>query len=833
MSAGATQKWLGRARRSLDKLKGRSLDELRLRVRQSLAATSEQVEIAIGRDPLSESTMLELVNPHCRNSEELLAIFHATARRTPIPGLEDITATVAALPVPAVARAIADADEIVSGRIVLFGGQLFDFGDPLDWHRDPRTGIAAPLRHWKKIDYLDPLVAGDKKLIWEINRHQYLLTLGRAYAATGDDRYATAFVADLQSWMAANPPRLGINWASALEVAYRAIAWIWALTLFRASPRLTPPLLLAVIRQLELSGRHVERHLSTYFSPNTHLTGEALGLFYLGVAMPFLPGASRWRSLGRRILAGELEKQIRPDGTYFENATYYHRYALDIFVNFAILAEASGDPVDATGLRRIEALATALAALVKPDGTHGLIGDDDGGRLLPLDPSPLNDFRPALSNAAVLLDHAGLAAAAAGLAEETIWLFGASARQRFERAMSGVTHSDQADRHAKSCALADGGLFVMRDGSGPGANHLVVDCGPHGAMNCGHAHADALAFELSSAGRSMLLDAGTFTYTGDRAARDDFRSTAYHNALTVDGQSSSVVAGPFSWSKIANCRLLHWSAGAHFDTFEGEHDGFLRLATPVACRRSIFFIKNAYWIMLDRVRSAGLHDYVQHFHFAPGASPGIVGGGAENSANYCSERAAGLSGLDIVSFSPRGTWQLRDGWISTRYADRQPSKVAMFTVPPSGSIDIVTYLMPRRAGVEGTLPRIIAAVSGKAFELVSANGDVDTFLLGADGSIGSGGFTGEADWVFGRVGGGGIRDLVAHAATRLELDGEPVLRARTPVHVELHRDGDRLVVERATNGEIEISSFGCSIIVDGGYEIETGGRRSIVLAGGR
>ena len=32
-------------------------------------------------------------------------------------------------------------------------------------------------------------------------------------------------------------------------------------------------------------------------------------------------------------------------------------------------------------------------------------------------------------------------------------------------------------------------------------------------MNCGHAHADALAFELAIDGQAVFVDPGTFTYT--------------------------------------------------------------------------------------------------------------------------------------------------------------------------------------------------------------------------------------------------------------------------------------------------------------------------------
>src|SRR2546430_5092825 len=47
-------------------------------------------------------------------------------------------------------------------------------------------------------------------------------------------------------------------------------------TLFRSG------VFLRAVKFLFLQGRHIETYLSTYYSPNTHLTGEALGLLYLG-----------------------------------------------------------------------------------------------------------------------------------------------------------------------------------------------------------------------------------------------------------------------------------------------------------------------------------------------------------------------------------------------------------------------------------------------------------------------------------------------------------------------------------------------------------------------
>ncbi len=68
-----------------------------------------------------------------------------------------------------------------------------------------------------------------------------------------------------------------------------------------------------VLAAIWLHAAHVKRYLSYYFSPNTHLTGEALGLFYAGVLFREFADAARWRELGARILVdGEPAADLRP-----------------------------------------------------------------------------------------------------------------------------------------------------------------------------------------------------------------------------------------------------------------------------------------------------------------------------------------------------------------------------------------------------------------------------------------------------------------------------------------------------------------------------------------
>src|SRR5262249_38852217 len=152
------------------------------------------------------------------------------------------------------------------------------------------------------------------KIVWELNRHQYFSTLGQAYWVTNDEKYAQTFANHITDWIEKNPPKLGINWASSLEVAFRSISWIWALYFFRSSTSLTPQVFAHILKIIYLNALHLETFLSTYFSPNTHLTGEALGLFYIGTIFPEFKDSERWRHTGRGILSDQLERHVQSDG---------------------------------------------------------------------------------------------------------------------------------------------------------------------------------------------------------------------------------------------------------------------------------------------------------------------------------------------------------------------------------------------------------------------------------------------------------------------------------------------------------------------------------------
>src|SRR5204863_794677 len=84
----------------------------------------------------------------------------------------------------AAARIIVAADGILAGRFDLLGYHAVSFGDPVDWHLDPISGRRSRLVHWSLTDPLDASAVGDSKIVWEVNRHQWMVFLGEAYRLT-------------------------------------------------------------------------------------------------------------------------------------------------------------------------------------------------------------------------------------------------------------------------------------------------------------------------------------------------------------------------------------------------------------------------------------------------------------------------------------------------------------------------------------------------------------------------------------------------------------------------------------------------------------------------
>ncbi len=466
------------------------------------------------------------------------------------------------------AAILREADEICHHRFHLLGYDHLNFDSDLtsslgsdrqvdarfvniDWHLDPVHGKRAPLDPWFKIPFLDFTAVGDHKVIWELNRHQHLVTLAKARLLSGDERYTRELIAQWRGWSAANPYPIGINWGSTLEVAFRSLSWIWIDQLLQSAAEYAE-FRVELMSALAFHGRYIERYLSTYFSPNTHLLGEAVALFFLGTLYSQMPGAERWKESGWQIVLHEAGRQVRPDGVYFEQSLYYHVYALDFFLYTRLLADRNQVKIPAAFDAVLERMLRVVEGLAQAGPAEGF-GDDDGGRV----------WNPRRNRSEHMTDPLALGAvmysktfSAARLTEESIWLFG----DRAVEELAAPQHK-QARPDLHSVAFPDGGLYVLAD-SEPYSQTMIVDGGPQGVGRSGHGHADALSLRLTMDGRRWLIDSGSGVYVSkDPADRNRFRGTRAHNTMCVDGVDQAAVDEAFSWTQIPTVNAENWIMG--------------------------------------------------------------------------------------------------------------------------------------------------------------------------------------------------------------------------------------------------------------------------------
>lgn len=484
---------------------------------------------------------------------------------------------------PFTAELLRIADQIAAHQFPLLG-YVLETGPHIDWRRDYLHNIVTEPKYFRLVPYLDPAKAGDHKNIWELNRHQHLVLLAQAFLLSGSQKYLDPIFAQIESWWEQNPFQKGINWTSALEVAFRAFSWIWIFHF--VGDHMTPQFRARLLRSLCQHGHHLANNLSFYFSPNTHLLGEAVVLHAIGILFPSFPKAEHWERLGRETVVAQMTRMVRPDGSYFEQSSYYHVYALDMFLFHAVLSQPS--PEYRASLTR---MADFLEALLGPERRLPFLGDDDGGRWFhPY--GPRDEFgRATLAACSVYLGQ-DWTYTTEDLYPQAAWFLGRT--------------TGSAKRTETSRLFPDSGLAALLTER----THVLFDAGPFGPGRAGHSHADTLSLVVSHGNEQLLIDSGTYTYVGDPAQRDAFRGTAAHSTIRIDGRNQAHPVGPFWWGNPPAAKVLSWEPTAQQDTVTAqvEYDGFLH-------RRTVRFVKPHLLLILDSLTGPpGTHQLEQFWH---------------------------------------------------------------------------------------------------------------------------------------------------------------------------------------------------------------------------
>ena len=468
--------------------------------------------------------------------------------------------------------------------------------------------------------------------LWTYHLHyfDFAADLAWAFRATGDAAFARGFEALADGWMRDTAGARGPGWEP-YPVALRTANWARARALFGTAlgPAFRARLDASLHAQWAFLARRLEWHvLANHLQKNLHALAIG-GLLFTG------DEAAAWRTHFGALLWSELFEQVLADGAQYERSPMYHAVALGDFVEVVALMDACGVRVPAAARERVRAMAAAWARLSRPGGVPHLF--NDGGE----DGAPAAAWLDALTR----------------------------------RALGEIPA-----RPRGAWALPEAGFYGW-EGEG---ERMIVDCGAPGpSYQPGHAHCDALSFELDLAGARVVVDSGTSGYEGD-PLRAYQRSTRAHSTVEIGGREQSEVWGTFRVARMAAVRALE-------SPREGE-TGF-RLTgearpyhDPAAVhRRTVERIGAGEWRVSDRVEGAAGASLRSCLHLHPSFEVTVEG----NRARAMSADAAveiEMRGVDRVRVA-RGEREPAQGWYAPRFGTALPAPVLVMEIDANDGRD--------------------------------------------------------------------------------------------------------------------------------------------------
>ena len=421
---------------------------------------------------------------------------------------------------------LAEADEIVAGKLRLFGSEpvplQLTLPDKLANWTAYETGKAAlPIDHYPQPDI---------KFIWEPARFGWAFALGRAYLASNENKYPEAFWNYFESFNAANPPCCGPNWISGQEVALRLMAFSWAAQVFGAAPASTPERLSRLAASVAAHAARIPPTLLYARSQqNNHLLTEAAGLLTAGLVLPEHPHSTRWSNLGWKWLNAGFRSQIDSYGEYTQHSTNYHRLMLEIalWVNALVhqpdVTERTSGAVRSTRWPHAtsDAIGRAthwLLALLDPaSGSVPNLGANDGAYIFPFTICPFEDYRPVLHSAARAFLNYDLPR---GPWDEMSLWFGIPFQSK---------RYVQLPRYLGDHIYGKDSWAVLRIAQ----------------FSSRPSHADQLHLDLWWRGLNIARDAGTYLYNAAPPWDNSLTTALVHNTVTLDGRDQFTRAGRF------------------------------------------------------------------------------------------------------------------------------------------------------------------------------------------------------------------------------------------------------------------------------------------------
>lgn len=466
--------------------------------------------------------------------------------------------------------------------------------DPISWHSDFKSGYTWPKGVFYRKIPKNPS-GTDIKVPWELSRCHHLLWSGEAYLITKDEKYAQEIVAEIDNWIDENPLMYSVNWTCAMDIAIRAINWMYALNFILASRSFTDEFASRVSKSLFQHAFFIKNNLEKVIPfSNNHYSTDIVGLLYLGLLFNKTLKGRYWLRFAQKEFYKDIEIQILPSGIHYEKSVSYHRLMVELYSYPIYMFDRCGIKVPNTVRGKVQRMFDYVENYTKPNGIAPLIADNDDGRFLPIVRRDFREHRYLNDSSSV-----ESAVAANGI------------KQTFNSMASGSRLYD------------DAGVAIVRSKDA----FLLVSCVGYSKkpkpsdINLGtHTHNDLLSFELNVGGNDIIIDPGTYLYTSSIKNRNEFRSTLKHNTIIVDGEEQNILSETNAFSLKRNVAFDKLSMGGSI-----VNGNYHTLSGQMSHHRT-FDLQEGKLLIKDIAEKTGSgHEGHLRLHLAEGIEPELKG----------------------------------------------------------------------------------------------------------------------------------------------------------------------------------------------------------------
>lgn len=417
----------------------------------------------------------------------------------------------------------------------------------------------------------------DQSTLWNFNLHyfEYLFSMLSAYKETGDKGYFDKTIFCINEWINQNPIGKGIGW-SPYTIDLRLTNWIsyYCITEKYLPTKFKLKMIESIHEQYIYLSKHIEKDIlgNHYFEDLKTLV--LCSLFFQDDEM---------LQASLSALKKECREEILSDGMHFELSPMYHKIIFEGLLRVIIALRGKG-------IKDKE-----LESFIQPmlDVAWSF---EEGLERIPLFNDCGNNVSKSLSS------------------------FVKICKNEF-----GIIPKFKSN-------LIASGFYIYKWNKWK----MIVDAGQVGPNYIpGHAHCDAMSFELFKDGKPVIINCGTYGYQCEE--RQFFRSTAAHNTVMVNEVEQSQCWGAFRVAKRARVRVLSQNNKMILMELIDQNSNIINREIKIE-QNTIFItdtckkkeLKNYFHILSDNVKlkSAGMLDEKVAMY-----SPeyGII----ENIISYC------------------------------------------------------------------------------------------------------------------------------------------------------------------------------------------------------